>query len=133
VPRRVGGIGLGLEVVIGCLATAALVFTATRPNRDHRWTLALLSGILFAPLGWTHYLPLIAPALVALWAERLWNTALTVGILLLCIPPNLGYGETAGSSWIGGVTLGSLYNFASVLLWIGVAISSTNRRTSGRI
>lgn len=130
---RWSGVGLRDPVTAGDVATPALgaiafvflsmaVWTATRSDRDERWTLAVLTAILCSPLGWTHYLPLVAPPLVALWVRERWTGLHTAAVALLCVPPGIGYSATAAGSSLGAVTLGSLYGTALLTLWAGVAV-----------
>ena len=107
---------IGVAVIVAALA----VWAGFSRDPDKRWLLAMTTAILSSPLGWTHYVPFLAPALVAFARPERWNRMLTASILLLCIPPGLLYSI---DSFAGGITIASAYSVALLLLWAGVAIT----------
>ena len=118
----IGTVGVA---IVAMVAVGLLVWTATRKDLEQRWLLAVSSAILISPLGWTHYTPLLAPALATWFSANRWNPALVCAVLLFCIPPGLPYGVT---SWGGAITLGSVYTYALALVWIGVASGDVRSR-----
>jgi hypothetical protein len=118
----IGAVGVA---IVATVAVGLLVWTATRKDPEQRWLLAVSSAILISPLGWTHYTPLLAPALATWFSAARWNPVLVCAVILFCIPPGLPYGVT---SWSGAVTLGSTYTYALALLWIGVAAGEVRSR-----
>jgi hypothetical protein len=128
-PMTLAGLGPRVALAVAGLGLGALILTRRRRDLDERWTLAMLTSILVSPLGWTHYLPIVAAPLAAVWATGRWTRTLTVAVALMCIPPSLGYSRLVGVSWIAGMTIGSLYNLAAILLWVDLA----GRRAVGDI
>jgi hypothetical protein len=120
---RASGVGLmetttitGLSpyafVAGGIGVAAAVVCSARKNDRDIRWTLAMLTALLASPLGWTHYLPFLAPGLVALWSRGLWNDAHRAVLLTFCLPLHLVYGVVAQQH---PMLLGSLFGWAALV------------------
>ena len=114
---QLAGLGPLTLLVVGLLAAALFASAATRRDPSKRWLLAVTAAILSSPLGWSHYVPLVAPPLVAHTAGR-WNRALTVSVVLFCVPPGFLYGL---DSWFSALTIGSAYGFGLLLLWAGLA------------
>jgi alpha-1,2-mannosyltransferase len=88
----------------------------------------IMTALLVSPLGWMYYLALLAGPAVALWASRsrpmpvrdLCLAAAGPGLLL----PHLVTDNWAHVPW-GGATLGSLYTWTFVALWLAVAIDAS--------
>ena len=80
------------------------------------------ASLLVAPLGWIYYLPLAAPGVLGLWQAaratrwtRLAAAAAAPGLVLPVEAVLAGRGTTFGT-----VTLGSIYFWSTLLVWLAV-------------
>ena len=112
-----------IPVVVSVVGMSALFWTARQSDLDSRWTLAILTALLCSPLGWSHYLPLVGPPLIALKVRRQWTPLHWFAVGIWCLPPFLVYSPMAAGGRISGM-VGSLYGMALLALWLGVALRS---------
>jgi membrane-associated phospholipid phosphatase len=81
------------------------------------------AALLIAPMGWVYYLPLAAPAILALWrsgavASRVRDAALALAAPGLVLPVGAVL-LLRDSAW-GTATLGSAYFWTTLWLWIAL-------------
>jgi hypothetical protein len=102
-----------------CLAIMGGITWATR-HPDRRWAMAGCFVLAASPLGWAYYLPLFMGALVVVALARpprvFW-----LGIALCCFVPLPVIRLIPDSSPLIFATLGSLYWWGIVCLWLGAA------------
>jgi len=100
------------------VAVAARALLRTR-DRDRAWSVMLVTSLLVSPLGWVYYAPLATgPILGSAQRSSFWTRVVIAGgYALLLIPP-------ISAAWLGAsgtALLGSIYNWALILLFVGVS------------
>jgi glycosyl transferase family 87 len=115
----------------GLVVLLAIVFgtmTARTTNADRRWVLAHLFMLLFVPLGWIYYVPLLFGPLCVITRSSpspwLW-----AGIAALMIPLPVFRLWTQDTPWLFA-TVGSLYAWALVALFVGHAVNRQTKQAS---
>lgn len=108
-------------ILVAVLVGLALVLTAwrVRADPDRRWVISGIFALALAPLGWIYYLPLFMGALAILLTARAPSPLLWIGVLCQMVPIPVFRAVAETSPWLF-VTLGSLYWWGLVSLWIGV-------------
>ena len=108
-------------IVIAVFVGVAILVTAwrVRADRDRRWAIAGIYVLALAPLGWIYYLPLFTGALALLLTTRVPSPLLRIGVMCQMVPIPVFRGVAETSPWLFA-TLGSLYWWGLVSLWIGV-------------
>lgn len=85
--------------------------------------LALLAALLASPLGWVHYTLFLLPVLIC-HRDRLWCF---IASLALTVPVPYVLSQFGKPEWMQ-LTLGSVYGWALVLLFCGLAYYVRKRR-----
>jgi hypothetical protein len=108
-------------ILVAVLVGLALVLTAwrVRADPDRRWVISGIFALALAPLGWIYYLPLFIGALAILLTARAPSPLLWIGVLCQMVPIPVFRAVAETSPWLFA-TLGSLYWWGLVSLWIGV-------------
>lgn len=124
-------------VLVGALGVAALWRVRSIPNVDRQFLLVTLTALLLSPLGWIYYLWFLLPPLAAsLSAGEVAGTAwrrglLGVGLAGLLVPPPLPWMSLRWAHGLGTATVGSIYGWALIALWVLTWSEPANRlRTS---
>jgi hypothetical protein len=96
----------------------SLSFVVAKRSVDHAFASLILGALLISPLGWVYYLWLVLPPALALWHLR---APVTVWLGLAALAtPYISIAAGQPSPWMT-LTIGALYTWATLLLWIGVA------------
>jgi hypothetical protein len=111
------------------ITTAIALTRAPRPASafevDRLFAIASATAFLLSPLAWLYYDFLLVAPIVALAAAPAWRTrarlaALVFAALSLALTPGmLAAGQPSGAAT---VTLGSLYFWAVVALWLAAVV-----------
>ena len=86
----------------------------------------VVSSLLVSPLGWVYYAPIVTGPLIAVFRKSTVPARLTLaaGYACLLVPPissaSLGAADT--------VTLRSAYNWALLILLVGLLVGRTHDR-----
>ena len=114
------------EVLAAAGTLATVVIAARSRDTDHAW-LTLLTGSLFwSPLGWIYYGWILMPPLFALAVTRRLAPLGCGWVLLWLWPPYTPSLATARP--IVATTIGSIYTWGLMLLWVGEVTTHGNRR-----
>lgn len=130
-PGLVWPIWLTLACVIGFLT---LYRVGKMQSVDRQFLLVTLAALLLSPLGWVYYLWLLIPSLTATVVsgkatQRLrQKSILGFALIGLLVPPSLPWMSFRWASGLATATLGSIYCWALIALWI-VAWSGPKART----
>jgi hypothetical protein len=110
------------------IALTAATIRASR-NRDVAWASLPLLAILLSPLGWVHYVPLGAGAIVAvlLSAPPSARALAVAGWLLVCNPLAWSL-PTNESGRVMMLTVASSYTWGTLLLLSAVLVSGLQQR-----
>jgi hypothetical protein len=97
--------------------TGLATLLASRRSINHAFAGTVLGALLISPLGWVYYIWLVLPGAVGLWRHNV-PTIARVGLVALLVPY---FGPLLGRSgpW-ATLTIGSVYTWATLALWIGV-------------
>jgi hypothetical protein len=111
------GVG-ALGWLLGGAIIAASVWRVRRADVDRAFGLLWVSSLLAFPLGWVYYGWLTFAPLYSLYeGGRLKQPLATTSLWLLTFPPALLW---AGQERLWGATGGSLYFWATGLLWVAI-------------
>jgi hypothetical protein len=108
-------------LILVVVATGALWSLHRLTNRDRAWLLVGCCGLLFSPLGWVYYAPLLSGPALARWqtGSQLARTLLGVGYACFCVPYSwLVQPHDAITTFLAG----SAYTWG-FLSWFAAAIS----------
>jgi hypothetical protein len=114
----------------GVAALGIWRFSVSRAaDEDLAFAGLIVTALLISPLGWMYYFALLAGPAAALWLSRrsrpipyrnLCIAAAGPGLLL----PHLVTDNWADVPW-GGATLGSLYTWTFLALWLALAVGAS--------
>jgi alpha-1,2-mannosyltransferase len=121
----------GSFVAVAASGALLALLTWRISDRDARWTAAICLTLLISPLGWIYYLPLAAPALIALWSRGRWSRWLTAGVCLCCVPMIVPFSAIAIGRW-AAVSIGAGYTWALAAIVLGAQRSDLATATERR-
>lgn len=108
---------------LGPIASAVLLLAAAtwawraRPPALDVSAIGLVAALLASPIAWIHYALFLLPVLF----YRRLNPLLRIAALLLALPVKIALIGDRGPVWLA--TLGSVFNYALILLLVGLAIA----------
>jgi len=120
-PRLVAPITAILALLVIAISLTIFLRDESQDTGDRTFAGLLITAQLVSPLGWVYYLWFVAGPALALWRTRHDRPSVLRGRLALMSVPGLvaPLGVTLlwnHSTW-GGITLGSLYVWSTLLLW----------------
>lgn len=132
-PRLIAPLSASLSLALGITTFKRIDRDGTRNSVDRDFTALLLLAILASPLGWAYYLWLPAGPAAALWFESASARADRRDLLVALALPGLFFPlaatvRLAQHKW-AGITLGSIYSWSVVLLWLAVIADYAASRT----
>ena len=106
------------------MGLSTLARVRTIPSIDGQFLLVMVSALLMSPLGWVYYLWFLIPPVAA--TIHAWDAGQADGrgVLMACgligflVPPLLVVDALGWSHGLGTITVGSVYFWALMALWI---------------
>jgi alpha-1,2-mannosyltransferase len=94
-------------------------FAVRARDPDRAVLILLLTALLASPLGWVYYLWMIAGPALVVWRRPAANALVMAGLIGVLVPHFLTW-PFSSTLWAG--TIGSLYGWSVLLLFIGTVV-----------
>ena len=123
-----------LAVIVGGCTVWRMTRIPKSPAEDWAFAGLVFAALLVSPLGWMYYITLAAGPITAL--SMRWRSRMS-GVVRLCVllalpglvvPPM--WTAAAGRHALSGLTLGSIYSWSVMMLWIAVLVDSRHAARS---
>jgi hypothetical protein len=129
-PVGVFPVVLKVLLVVGNSAILFLTLRSARRSVDDLFAAIPLGALLISPLGWVYYLWLCLPGCVAIWRRGVPVTGKIAVVLLLA--PYFGPMLWTKSA-VATLTVGSIYTWATLVLWYGACFRKEERAAESPI
>lgn len=125
---RLGAPMLGQALSLALLGALAAWAVLRKPDRMTALSFGLFGALLASPIAWVHYALFLAPVILA-HARVL---PVQAGALMFMLPVPYVIRQLDAPDWVQ-LSVGSIYNWALILCFIGVAMAEWERwRASAR-
>lgn len=123
-PELIGLLGSAASLVVALVGTAVAARDSARNQIDQAFAILTLTALLASPLGWIYYFWLALPPLIALWMTWPLRRRPTQRIVLMLAAAGLFWPLqatlAARDHALGGLTLGSIYSWTLLLIWMAL-------------
>jgi hypothetical protein len=135
-PEAVTPIGVLLGLVATVIAFVVIARDDSPDAIDRATALLILTALLASPLGWIYYLWFAVGPLAALWVSGSLSRWPRPGVFVLIATPGLlcpiGLTLFAQHWRWGGLTMGSIYTWTTLTLWVAVVLSAKGPHSIAR-